>query len=150
MMSMWSVAMAGHVPLRPPVTWVTAVANVHGLAPSLPVPHKPPDPSESPTDGEGKAALEADDINQLKPPEVSCETVAEWDEFDIEFCRECTPAEDEVDLSNWDDFNLHAETWKCFLSRLIPTFGPLGLMAAGVEDLEALVDTGASLTITPH
>ena len=74
MMSMWSVAMAGHVVKQPPVTWVVAVGSVRDLKhPFLPPP-KPPEPlkkkrkppDKSSPDGEGR---EPENVNQLKPVE---------------------------------------------------------------------------------
>ena len=43
MMSMWSVALAGHVPLAPPVTWVEAVGGVRGLIDELDAHHLSPE-----------------------------------------------------------------------------------------------------------
>ena len=153
--------MAGPVIQKPPVTWVTALAGVRDLVPPLPPPKKPPDPSESPTDGEGEAAMDeqdAEEVNQLKPLEcnpvepLKAEDLAEWDE--IEVCQVCNPdqaiVEEEQTLNKWDDFDNHADKWRCCLSKWIPSFGPLGLLAAAIDELIALVDTGASVTITPH
>ena len=41
MMSSWSVAMAGHVTLAPPVTWIEAGAGVRGLEHPCPPPSSP-------------------------------------------------------------------------------------------------------------
>ena len=44
--------------------------------------------------------------------------------------------------------NLHEHVLLCNTGS-VPSFGPLGLLATGEQNVEAIVDTGASLTITP-
>jgi hypothetical protein len=39
---------------------------------------------------------------------------------------------------------------QCWVSSLIPSYGSLGLIAEQVEEWVAIVDTGASITITPY
>jgi len=43
--------------------------------------------------------------------------------------------------------------WKqmsCWLSDIVPSYGPLGLIAQQVNEWVAIVDTGASITISPY
>ena len=154
MMSMWSVALAGHVSLVPPVTWVEAIGGVRGLIDELdahpPVPRKPPDPSSN---GEGRGATVHDDsacaVNCLSDADA-----AELESFEIEVgcvgpcsgecaCQECMKSSSGL----WSDLSKHV----CFVANLVPSFGPLGLMSVEEDHalMEAIVDTGASICITP-
>ncbi len=52
-------------------------------------------------------------------------------------------------LNDWSDFDQHVNTFKCLLSNLVPSFGPLGLLSIEHDSSEALVDSCASMTVTP-
>ena len=160
MMSSWSVAMAGPVFLAPPVTWVEAGAGVRGLvhpwAPFLTKPRKPPDPSVPSRAGEGEEAedpLSNDSAGGVNP--LSEADVKEIENFRIErgpcveqetgcHCEECKAVNPSPSL--WDDLSKHVQC--CFISPVMESFGPIGLM--DVKDkMEAIVDTGASICVTP-
>ena len=141
MMSMWSVAMAGH--LRPPtlVTWTTAWQGPLGiLDPALPPPTKPPDP-DPPLDGEGDT-----DKNGANPVEDPYpEDMAELQDFDISVgshsCSCCSTCAD------WSDFEMHAA--RCYVALWYSSFSPLALLSRE-DDMKALIDSCASVTVTPH
>ena len=152
MMSMWSVAMAGPVSLSPPVTWVTAFGSVRDLKHSFP----PPPPAEPPdcfsvgpeplTDGEGEE-MSSVVVNQAKPQDSK-----DLDDLmALSFCKPCiAPA------PTWNDFAEHATGWSAFVTSVVPSFGPLGLLTGlpsvqkPLADLhEAYVDSCASMTVTP-
>ena len=150
MMSMWSVAMAGPVPLVPPVTWVEAFGRVRALDyPPLRVtkpPRKPPDPRpfalHPSVNGEGEGAVAEKIVNPL-----SAEDAAEVAGFDVltgvPFCLPC---------DQWADAGDHVGNAPLMglVHQFTRTFGTLGLLAAAPGTGTAIVDTGASLTITPH
>ena len=161
MMSSWSVAMAGHVTLAPPVTWIEAGAGVRGLehpwAPFLTKPRKPPDPSVPSRAGEGEEAdqpmMDEDPAGAVNP--LSEADAREFGDFKIErcscvgpetgcHCQECKTPDPSPDL--WDDWSTHAQ--HCFISTARASFGPIGLMAVA-DKMEAIVDTGASICVTP-
>ena len=175
MQTMWRAAMAAPVPPRTPVTWVDAFGTVRALEHAFPPPPpEPPDPGEpfdaSPEpfpDGEGddeettvsaEATTASVDssvmpINPLKT--LAPDDLDEWLDFSI--CKPCTEGVDAPESVDWSDFDNHASTdWMACAAKLIPSFGPLGLLTGLPDDgdplleqLEAFVDTGASLTVTP-
>ena len=143
MMSMYSVAMAGHVPVSSsPVTWVEAADGILGIAtlPPLPGIRIPPDPDPT-LDGEGRRA-KAPVVNQVPDQDPPVDD-AEWAGFKI--TTGCCPKLSTA-LGSWTD--LHEHVFHCNFSPF-SSFGPLGLLAAGDHPFQAIVDTGASLTITP-
>ena len=200
MMSMMSVAMAGAVPVVPPVTWVEAQRGVRGLLdPPKPTPKKSPDPVLNPPDPTADGEGEDDEVNQL----LDAEDVADLNAFDIKVglestsprCHCCSPFPKEgcldcstecssssgssclSDQLDWEDAEAHiafqpsldlrmddlnersfgplafmAKAVHYFAWSMIddnPSFGPLGLLADELHQ-KAIVDTGASLTISPH
>ena len=116
MLSMWSVAMAGHIPLQPPTTWVSALGEVRALTHAFPLP--PPDPPdwypipilspvlESFPAEEGEAA-EAPTINQLKP--LTPDTKHDWEDWDdwaeFNICKPCSTSPPSTSTVDWSDFN---------------------------------------------
>jgi len=131
MMSMWSVAMAGHVPQSPPVTWVEALEGVRGLDPLLPQPKKPPDPVLLPsTAGEGE---EKKEINQLSETDLQ-----ELKEIDTMFCQPCGTKPAPV-----------VSEMKACAAIAGPSFGLVGMLSHLTKH-EAIVDSGATFSITPH
>ena len=131
------------------------------------------------TDGEGEGTCGEGAVNQLKPPcadAVTCDdnqlkppcadavTCVDEAWLDLTICRPCddlttcsTCSDDSTSINtdatraptNWDDFDEFATGWRCFLSRLMPSFGPLGLLSAAIDTPQAFVDTAASITVTP-
>ena len=160
--------MAGHITLQPSTTWVSALGEVRALTHAFPLP--PPDPPdwcqvpisspvlESFPAEEGEAA-EAPTNNQLKP--LTPDTIDDWDDWDdwaeFNICKPCGDSPPSTTTVDWSDFNEHAgKDWTACVAKLIPSFGPLGLLSGipnddepFVEQLETYVDTGASLTVTP-
>ena len=112
-------------------------------------PRKPPDPKpialHPSVAGEGEGAVADKTVNQL-----SAEDAAELAGFDVltgvPFCMPC---------DQWADVEDHVgkAPLKGLLHKLTRSFGALGLLAAAKDDENgagtAVVDTGASLTITP-
>ena len=145
MLSMATVSLAGLVPPgSPPVTWVEAVGDVRSLwHPVLPRKRKPPDP---PLVGEGMELL-CSCFKQMRSqlllpdddPILSEEEAAAFDS--LKFITGCSGPMLQA-LESWDDLFTHVE---CHTAS---SFGPLGLLAKE-DDGTAIVDTGASLTITP-
>ena len=176
MMSMWSVAMAGHVVKPPPVTWVAALGNVRDLhhsfppppppepPPSLPQPLAPPSnaSNKSFTDGEGEEDGTPAAVNQWQISDA-----LDWqDLLDLTICRPCS--DDDVtactdtttspsgDATTCPDWSCLDSVLMCLKSKMIPSFGPLGLLSGipeptvpSIDMKEAFVDTAASLTVTP-
>ena len=150
MLSMNSVAMAGQMPHSPPVTWVESVGWVRGLLDEpLPMlgPVRPPKCKSWLIDRsiveEGKEA-DADEVKQKSNQETALSKEAEdaWQSFKI--VTGCTSTLVQA-LERWDDLSEHV----CCLSSCAPSFGPLGLLAKS-DEFTAIVDTGASLTVSPH
>ena len=128
-----------------PTTWVDAFGGVRNLHhPYCPVPlrHRvPPDPVFiPPMDGEGKGPLDATTqdptpiINQLSEEEL-----AAFMDFDV---KSTDP------WHRWDDLPLHVQDPACFVA-CSESFGPIGLLSDAPE-VQAYVDSCASLTVTPH
>ena len=147
MMSMWSVAMAGHLRPPTPVTWTTAWQGPLGmLDAALPPLTKPPDP-DPPLDGEGDT--DKNGVNPVEDPYP--EDMAELQDFDISVgsyscfcpptCASCKP------VDKWVDFDMHAA--QCFFTSWYSSFSPLGLLSRE-DDMKALVDSCASVTVTPY
>ena len=149
-------------PLAPPVTFVEAWGGVRSLHASLPFtlpPPPEPPPSLSPVpspdpassiDGEGDEEPNGS-VNQLK-----CLAPAELDELlCCQFIAGSSVPTNDPLLHTWTDLSTHVSDswWKslvCCLCRWPTTsFGPLGLLAGLDDDLIAIVDTGASLCVTP-
>ena len=154
--------------LHPPVTWVEAFGGVRNLLgclpftlppppehppwlsdpPPTPVPSAPPSVPDPPMDGEGDE--EPVVVNPLK-----CPCPADLDEL---LCCQFVSGSslpDEASLHKWHDLSEHVSDnwWKslhCLVSRWPTSFGPLGLLAGDCEELFAIVDTGASVCVTPH
>jgi hypothetical protein len=152
MMSMWSVAMARPVPVVPPVPWVEIVKNmrVSGTHPVKAEPRKPPDPppqAASPSvDGEGEKVASGERVvNQLSEEEAA--HLAGFDVLTgVPFCMTC---------DQWADVGNHVgkAPLKGLLHQVVRSFGALGLLASSKDPScvgTAIVDTGASLTVTPH
>ena len=136
--------------------------------------------TESFTDGEGEETGSPDDaVNQLQtltPDEAAevldftiCHSCEEHPDPTI--CQSCLsvkqpcslgeattcPCGDATTGPDWSDFDKHAGELRCFFSRLVPSFGPIGLMSGLMsrsdplaDAMEAFVDTAASMTVTPH
>ena len=135
----------------PPTTWVEAWGSVCALDPPPSYPRVPPDPQAASDAMEReKQAIWQRLFNRLQTqaeaPSVSTcvsQDAAEddaWKSFRIvPGCGSVLQA-----LTQWDDLANHV----CNLTA----FGPLGLMATEQDtDLStAIVDTGASICVTPH
>jgi hypothetical protein len=67
-----------------------------------------------------------------------------------------TTCNDAPSSLDWNDFDRHVGDWKVCFSRLIPSFGPVGLLTGLLSETEplddpweAFLDTCASMTVTP-
>ena len=157
MMSMWSVAMAGPLSKLAPITWVEAVAPLRGLDPVLPPLRRPPDPAMPPsTAGEGDEPV----INQLSDADLKelweiDNLLAHDNPLGLDnlhdpddppdpgpFCRPCdTSSVSDCDTPSVSDLKAFAAGAQ--------SFGHIGLLSAQ-SMAEAIVDSGASMTVTPH
>ena len=100
---------------------------------------------------------EVSEITDCKINQLSEEDMADGD-FKCCFgcqdvcCPCCTETQVEIDWNDWDDLLKEHVTqnpvW-CFLSGWRTTFGPLGMLA-DQSIIQAIVDTGASMTISPY
>ena len=152
MLTMHTVAAAAPTFKSAPPTAVEVVGGVRGLlevVPVLPALKKPPDPT---LDGEGrKLWLERQKVkvNQVKEQKLdetmeALEKDEEWKHFKISTgCSKLVTTASE----HWEDLEKHVLS--CNLGSFTTSFGPIGLMADSTDKFEAIVDTGASVTITP-
>ena len=150
-----------------PVTWVEAyggVRSIDKLPFSLPPPRKPPDPTptiisppvvETVSDREG----EEDDQDHDAPDCACCSDLRQCpsatDVEDVLFCQFVQGSSDIAITHDYDDVTDHVATTtfaclRAFLADWPVSFGPLGLLSDYGPDETAIVDTGASLCITPH
>ena len=149
-------------PSQPPVTFVEAAGEVRSLMGLLPMGlHRPPPKPNPPTlsrhgqvsaaDGEGNEVNECtcgcvvNHLQCLSPDELSELLSTDF------ICNPCDSSlldhasgslDDHVALSWWDCLS-------CCLSRLPTSFGSMGLLAGDGADTSAIVDTGASMAVTP-
>ena len=153
----------------PPVTWVEALGRVRDLHSSLPFtqppppeppPAPPPAPPVPPALLDPAGVGEGDDAHECADaccPHLQCLDSAALNELmTCEFIHG-------PNLSNnlhlmeetTDSLEDHVATglfacWSCHLSRWPFSFGPLGLLAGAGPDSTVIIDTGASLCVTPH
>ena len=162
-----------HVPLPPPATVVDVVGGVRGLFECLPFtspppwkpppepPPKPPKrrpkrkrcPPPSPSQArEGdEAASNAPGDAQVNNP-VKCLDKDDADEFfGCDFL--CGSCNDPL-FNSWQDLCTHVSdgwwnTLCCWMTQPTASFGPLGLLADAFDNTTAIVDTGASMCVSP-
>ena len=165
MLLMHRVGMSPPPTLAPNVTWVEVLGRVRDLHSSLPFtqpppPEPPPSPCVSPSeelpvpagDGEGDCepaccacdcvnhlqCLSASDVEEL----MTCQFIVNPETTDLESPPPIESFESHVAISWWDC--LH-----CCLSQWPSSFGPLGLLDNAAPEFTAIVDTGASMAVTP-
>ena len=129
--------MAGPLPKSPPVTWNEALAGVRSLDPLLPTLKKPPDPHPS-FAGEGETTV----VNQL-----SEEDLADCYAIEHMYCRPCPVPSDKP--TEMRACTARVKPPSAYPAKHRPAFGLVGLLSTP-EKVEAIVDTGATYSVTPH
>ena len=142
--------------MAPPVTWVEALGHVRNLHSSLPFtlpppPEPPPFQLSTAGDGEGDPDLKCacGCINPLQ-----CLSTSDVDDFLTCQFIHGSELDNHPNVTAPDDLALHmATSWydclTCCLSRWPTSYGPLGLLSTTGPDFAAILDTGASMTVTP-
>ena len=159
MLLMSRVGMPHHcTKVTPPVTWVEAFGGIRSLHAHLP--YRPPPPPEPPPlprrptftagDGEGNVTdtCACKCVNHLQ-----CLSTDEMNDFMA--CEFIHGSDLQDHLSKHDDMKNHIATswWDCFkccVSLWHESYGPVGLLALDSSDFTAIVDTGASVCVTPY
>ena len=162
-----------HVPLPPPATVVDVLGGVRGLFECLPFPSPPPwkpppepppkppkrrpkrkrcpPPSPSQAREGDEAASNAPGDAQVNNP-VKCLDKDDADEFfGCDFL--CGSCNDPL-FNSWQDLCTHVSdgwwnTLCCWMTQPTASFGPLGLLADAFDNTTAIVDTGASMCVSP-
>jgi len=147
LLTMHAVAMHGHSLALFSTLWLAPTSVERVTVPHTPSPRPPPDPDPPAPDAPSSPTVvaqegEADGVKR-RPEESEDPTEASsWESFKI--ITGCTMAAVQA-FDLWNDLGLHVQ--ECLLSCHHPSFGPIGLLADD-EPPTAIVDTGASLTIT--
>ena len=127
-----------------PATWIETTAAIRSLDPPRRWPRLPPDKiaslaMERERKKVWKRLVNCLQIQETNEVEDDLE-LDDWDSFMI--TTGCSPAVCQT-LHEWSDFPTHVAAF------VAESFGPIGLLSASPIDMIAIVDTGASICVSP-
>lgn len=164
MLLMSRVGLDPFVSRAPPVTWVEAWKGVKGWH-DFRLPHNQPPPPEPPPSLSQRHALTGAGEGDFCTTERACECVNHLqcitnpDDDDILTCQFIQGPDLATAGHHLNDpqQNLQSHVacdlfscFTCYLSRWPFSFGPIGLLSDAGPEMSAIVDTGASLCVTPN